>query len=100
MRIATWNIARARPHGWKIAPAIRQTFQDIAADIWILTETHADFAPTSTYPPQPSLFDARVHRCAEYWVMVWSRYPIRTCLPTRLPHLTVCCELVLPTSHA
>lgn len=100
MRIATWNLARARPQGWKIAPAIRETFQHMPADIWILTETHVDFVPASQYLPHASAFDASVHTSGEHWVILWSPYEPVQRLATRKPHLTVCCEIVLPIGPA
>lgn len=43
MRIATWNVERVKPQGWKIAPAQRQHMTEVDADIWILTDRHNSF---------------------------------------------------------
>jgi hypothetical protein len=49
MRVATWNVERVNPKGWKIAPAQRQRMAEVEADIWILTETHVDHGPGDEY---------------------------------------------------
>lgn len=76
MRIATWNVERVKPRGWKIAPAQRRRMSDVDADIWILTETHVDHSPGHGYevvhtPPVPDRRPAD-----ERWVGIWSRYAI------------------------
>jgi len=96
MRIATWNVARPNPRGWKIAPRIEQKLQRISADIWILTETHADLKPGPDYTSHGSEYDQSVHHAGEHWTMIWSRYPIVRQLDTRTPELAACCEIETP----
>ncbi len=83
VRIATWNVERVKPRGWKIAPAQRRRMAEVDADIWILTETHVDHGPGDGYssihtPPIPDRRPAD-----ERWVAIWSRYPIAPIVETR-----------------
>jgi hypothetical protein len=75
VRVATWNVERVKPKGWKIAPAQRQRMADVDADIWILTETHVDHGPGATYCGihTPPITERRP--ADERWVGIWSRYP-------------------------
>lgn len=77
MRLATWNVERVKPKGWKIAPAQRQRMREVDADIWVLTETHVDHAPSEAHtgvfsPPFPERRPP-----GERWAAIWSRFPIR-----------------------
>ena len=38
--IATWNVERPKPTGWKIPPAQVRRMAAVDADVWVLTETH------------------------------------------------------------
>ena len=76
MRIATWNVERVKPSGWKIAPAQRRRMTAVDADIWILTETHVAHGPGDGYTAvhTPPLIDRRP--VDERWVGICSRYPM------------------------
>jgi len=76
VRIATWNVERVKPQGWKIAPAQRRRMTEVDADIWILTETHIDHSPGHGYDVvhTPAIPDRRPAN--ERWVGIWSRYTI------------------------
>jgi hypothetical protein len=76
VRIATWNVERVRPKGWKVAPAQRRRMAEVDADIWILTETHVDHSPGDGYDAihSPAIPDRRPED--ERWVGIWSRYPM------------------------
>lgn len=75
-RIATWNVERVKPSGWKIAPAQRRRMAAVDADIWVLTETHVDHGPEAGYNSvhTPPFIDRRPED--ERWVGIWSRYPM------------------------
>lgn len=81
MRIATWNVERAKPNGWKIAPAQRRRMAAVDADIWVITETHVEYAPTSEHrhvvysPAHPERRPP-----VERWVGIWSRWPLQPVL--------------------
>lgn len=85
-RIATWNVERPKPRGWKVPPAQRRRMADVAADIWVLTETHLDHQPSQGHPysafspPHP---ERRPEH--ERWTGIWSRWPI-TALDDPPPH--------------
>lgn len=79
MRLATWNLERPSRTGWKIPPRQRQRIAEIAADVWVLTETRASVSPGAGYdgvhsPPFPTRRDSDED---ERYVSVWSRWPIR-----------------------
>lgn len=77
MRIATWNVERPKPTGWKIPPAQLLRMAEVDADIWVLTETHLTHAPSGEHrfsafsPPHPER--RPVH---ERWTAIWSRWPL------------------------
>jgi endonuclease/exonuclease/phosphatase family metal-dependent hydrolase len=83
MRIATWNVERVKPRGWKIAPAQRRRMAEVSADIWILTETHVDHCPGDGYAAlhTPPVTERRPD--CERWVGIWSRYPISAIVEPR-----------------
>lgn len=75
--MATWNVERPKPTGWKIPPAQRRRMAEVDADIWVLTETHLTHAPTDEHmyavfsPPHP---ERRPEH--ERWASIWSRWPL------------------------
>jgi endonuclease/exonuclease/phosphatase family metal-dependent hydrolase len=77
VRIATWNVERPKPHGWKIPVAQLQRMQEVDADIWVLTETHLHHAPS---PDHEHWAACPVHPERrpepERWTMIWSRWPL------------------------
>lgn len=77
LRIATWNLERPSARSWKRLPAQRQRMADVAADVWVLTETRASVSPGDGYhgvhtPPHPT----RRPDPDERWVSIWSRWPL------------------------
>lgn len=48
MRIATWNVDRPKPGGWKVPPAQLDRMSEVNADVWVLTETHLKHQPSDT----------------------------------------------------
>jgi endonuclease/exonuclease/phosphatase family metal-dependent hydrolase len=77
MRIATWNLARCRPGSSARAVRLAELMAEIAADVWVLTETHRDFLPGPAYRLAAHSADAsdRVGGRGECWVAIWSRLP-------------------------
>jgi hypothetical protein len=49
MRIATWNLQRVRPGVGVRSQRFRDAISSIDPDVWVLTESHADFVPASGY---------------------------------------------------
>ena len=76
LRIGTWNVEYAHP---KRLEALRQRLARHDADIWVLTETHDELAPSSEHHPvhsAPRPKSWRGIREGSRWVTIWSRYPI------------------------
>ena len=86
LRVATWNVDRPRPRGWKKPPAQKRRMAEVAADIWVLTETHVDHAPSEAHPYSafsPAYLERR--ELHERWCAIWSRWPL-TVLEHPAPH--------------
>lgn len=75
MRIATWNVERVKPRGWKIAPAQRRRMAEVNADVWVLTETHVDHSPGAEYSGSFSPPHLARRPELERWTAVWTRHP-------------------------
>jgi endonuclease/exonuclease/phosphatase family metal-dependent hydrolase len=77
VRVATWNVERPRPRGWKVPPAQLRRMAEVDADIWVLTETHVAHQPSPAHrfrlfsPPHPER-----RPCHERWTAIWSRWPL------------------------
>jgi endonuclease/exonuclease/phosphatase family metal-dependent hydrolase len=75
--LATWNLERPALASWKRLPAIRAVFAELAADVWVLTESRTSISPDYGFsglhsPPHP----ARRPDTDERWVSVWSRWQL------------------------
>jgi len=83
MKIATWNVAYAR--GKKANQRRRAVLDEVNADVWILTETHADLAPGNGYTPFSSQERINIVNrsvvSGSSWVTIWARDALR---PRRL----------------
>jgi hypothetical protein len=77
MRVATWNLNRCRPGGSARAEQLQSRMAAVAADVWVLTETHRDFPPCPGYRLVSHSADApdRDTGRGECWVAIWSRLP-------------------------
>ncbi len=77
MRVATWNLARAKPFGRARADAMRRHMEAVDADVWVLTETWQGFAPSPEHA-MIACSEPAADRDApdgECWVAIWSRLP-------------------------
>jgi hypothetical protein len=96
LRIGTWNVEYAYP---KRLEELRQHFAQNDADIWVLTETHDDLAPSPDHHPvhsAPRPKNWRGIREGSRWVTIWSRYPIVPCaIQVGDPERSVCALLDL-----
>lgn len=73
--LATWNLERPALASWKRLPAIRAVFSEIAADIWVLTESRTSISPDKGFFGLHSTpHSARRPNTDERWVSVWSRW--------------------------
>jgi len=98
LRIATWNVERPKPRGWKIPPAQRERMAEVNADIWVLTETHVDHQPTPEHthcafsPAHPTRRPDH-----ERWVGIWSRWPmVKLTDPPAHPRGSLAVEVTTP----
>ena len=75
LRIATWNLMRARPSGGRRTAALLAHMDAIGPDVWVLTETFRDLRPGPGYKLVASSTDApdREAGGGECWVAIWSR---------------------------
>ena len=73
MKIATWNLDRVRPGLGARSARIREALGHIDADVWVLTESHPQFAPAAEYRHISMSAQApdRVH--GGCWVTIWVR---------------------------
>lgn len=85
LRIGTWNLERPSLRSWKKLPRQRARIEELAADVWVLTETRASISPGDGWhglhtPPTPRRAEDRDER----YVSLWSRWPVE---PTSVePH--------------
>jgi hypothetical protein len=75
MIIATWNLQSDKPRTREREAAFRQAVDGVGADVWVLTETWADYSPAGGYQavaqsdPAPDLNPWPDRR----WVAIWAR---------------------------
>ena len=77
VRIATWNLMRARPGSSGRTAALLAHMDAISPDVWVLTETFRDLRPGPDYTLVASSTDAPDREAArgECWTAIWSRVP-------------------------
>ena len=73
MKIATWNVERARPGTGARTSRIREAISSIPADVWVLTETHSKFQLSDAYELVASSSAAADRGPGENWVSIWVR---------------------------
>ncbi len=95
-RIATWNLERPKQKGWTKNQRRLDKIREIAADVWVLTETSAAIALPDSYQCVASQPIANYHQPGEHLTMLWSRWTIRQCLLTFDPTFAVCAEIDSP----
>lgn len=86
MRIATWNLESVRALTPNREVAFRQAMSGIRADVWVLTETWADWPPVEGYTPVAASCEADDLRAwhNRRWAAVWVRPELRAIpLPVR-----------------
>ena len=99
MRIATWNVERPRNNTAPRSQRVLDKIQEVAADIWILTETHDAICPGLVYydASTPTVSEPPVlHAAGEHKTTIWSRWPISEQWETATPHRAVCAIIETP----
>lgn len=76
MRLATWNLNRSNSRSVRYE-RMKPMMAEADADVWVLTETHIDVAPSPDHRLISYSADALDGKSAqgECWVAVWSRLP-------------------------
>lgn len=103
MRIATWNIERPKNNTAPRSQRVLSKLREIAADIWILTETHDAICPVPDYHgastptvTEPPLY----HTVGEHKTTIWSRWPIVEQWETATPHRATCAMIKTPLGES
>lgn len=98
MKIATWNLERARPES-RQAERQRQWLSRTDADIWILTETHLGITPGADYYSVASGLPDRPGADGERWVQIWVKAGALIPLETSDEARTAAALLTLPNGQ-
>lgn len=99
MRIATWNVERPKGNTAPRSQRVLNKIQEIAADIWILTETHDAICPGPVYhdASTPTVSEPPIlHATGEHKTTIWSRWPIIEHWETATPHRATCVVIETP----
>ncbi|MDB5307531.1 MAG: hypothetical protein JWO38_1733 [Gemmataceae bacterium] len=98
MRIATWNLQSDRPLTPVREAVLRRAIDDVAADVWVVTEPREGFSPGPAYTcitesaPAADLEPRPDRR----WVAIWSRRPGRRLDVTAEQDRMVAARIELP----
>jgi endonuclease/exonuclease/phosphatase family metal-dependent hydrolase len=76
MRVATWNLENVRPGDGARSQRFRNAIAEIAADVWVLTESHPDFVPATGYVRHAVSAEAPDRVGGGRWVVIWVRAEI------------------------
>lgn len=89
LTLATWNVRRPSGAGNARRDVLRRYMDAVAADVWVLTETHDALVPGDGYAAVSTSGADRAQWPGERWVTIWSRLPIEPLPPTSDPIRTV-----------
>ncbi|SFI85281.1 endonuclease/exonuclease/phosphatase family protein [Methylobacterium brachiatum] len=93
MRIGTWNVEYATGAGKNARR--RDVLQQHNCDVWVLTETHDELAPSVGHTAVHS--DQRpTGRLGGRWTSIWTRYPVLQQLEVVDPRRTVAAVVEAP----
>jgi endonuclease/exonuclease/phosphatase family metal-dependent hydrolase len=73
VRIATWNVNRARPSNGARSSRVRGALAAIDADLLVLTECHPEFLEGTGYEPLAASSEASDATDGCRWVMIYGR---------------------------
>jgi len=76
MKIATWNLDCVRPGVGARSARIREALGQVDADVWVLTESHPEFAPADQYERIAVSAPAPDRVNGGCWVAIWVRQGI------------------------
>ena len=96
MKLATWNVARPVPSAARRRTLVIDQIRLVAADVWVLTETHDSVVPGSEFGAVSTRGSDRHGDPCERWSTIWSRFPIEPLSPTSDPIRAVAARVVPP----
>ena len=96
MKIATWNLDRPLTRKASKRAAIARWMREVDADVWVLTETHAEVTPGAEFSGVATLEPDPEHEVGENWTTVWSRFPIELLARTSDPSRAVAALVKAP----
>lgn len=85
LTLATWNLRRPAAQPNARSATLRRHIDRVAADVWVLTETHDSITPGAGHAAVSTTGSDRMHWPGERWVTIWSRWPIERLGVTRDP---------------
>ncbi|XYD10157.1 hypothetical protein R1A27_06490 [Methylobacterium sp. NMS12] len=94
MRIGTWNVEYAA--GADKNARRRDVLQQHDCDLWVLTETHDELAPSENHMAVHSA-QRPTGRPGGRWASIWTRYPVVQQLEVVDPRRTVAAMVEAPT---
>lgn len=100
LTLATWNLRRPAAQPNARSTTIRRHIDRVAADVWVLTETHDSMTPGDGYAAVSTTVADRVHRPGERWVTIWSRWPIERLGTTADPMRAVAVRVIVGAAGA
>jgi hypothetical protein len=79
MRVATWNLQSDKPLTSERAALFLQSMDEIAADVWVVTETWTDYCPLPGYRLVSQSSAAPDLASDRRWTAIWSRLDAESC---------------------
>lgn len=76
MKLATWNLML--PVSTQRRATMREHSDRVAADVWVLTETHDGFTPGHRHSHSSAAGRDGGHRVEHRWVTIWSNDPLES----------------------
>jgi hypothetical protein len=98
LTLATWNLARPFKPGARRNSLIADHMGRVAADVWILTETHDSITPWPDLGGVSTNGSDRPSAPGERWVTLWTRFPLEPLPTTSDPVRSVAARIFPPQS--
>ena len=100
-RLATWNLDRANPKSTARLATLQSHMETIDADIWILTETWQQIAPSPAHHliAYSTTAPDRESTAGEAWTAIWSRFPADALSLAAEPERTAAALITLPNGR-
>ena len=101
IRIATWNLARAKPRTSARLSAIHDHMAQVNADVWVLTETWQAIAPSADHKliAHSQAAPDRESSDGEVWTTIWSSWEAESIPLTAEPERTAAACIATPDNQ-